>query len=535
LPGEHAVISPGSRNASIIYALENSAKTCHSVIDERSAAFVALGIAKQSKQPVILCCTSGTAAINFYPAIAEAFYARVPLIVLTADRPAEQIDAWDGQAIRQKGLYKNHVRAEFQTTDNYEDEISFKDIALRVSNVLNTEIAGPIHINVPIREPFYHFTMEGLSESPLATYIPQPVTKIKVESLAKHFNWDLQFKKVLVFNGMQDGEQIEIENEENTVILSDITSNRISKISYWDAMLFSGIGKENGLDFLAVLRSDILITTGTTTVSKGLKKFLQHYKPPVHVHLSAYDEVGDMFGTSPIILNPKMISQVTSVNHDSTKDLGSAYLHAWINLSNEFQSRFAKLDWSRFNEFCAVNYILSKLPNEAVLHVSNSMPVRYVSYLLNNELTKTTLYANRGTSGIDGSTSTAVGHALTVSEDVYLITGDIAFFYDINGLFNTALPANLKIIILNNSSGGIFEMIDGPDQLGDALKYQTTPHSYTAENLAQHFKLGYFKGDTLGSFAKGMDKLIQSKTASILEIFTSQESNIEFYTSFKYL
>ena len=163
------------------------------------------------------------------------------------------------------------------------------------------------------------------------------------------------------------------------------------------------------------------------------------------------------------------------------------------------------------------------------------MPVRYVSYLLNNELTKTTLYANRGTSGIDGSTSTAVGHALTVSEDVYLITGDIAFFYDINGLFNTALPANLKIIILNNSSGGIFEMIEGPDLLGDALKYQTTPHSYTAENLAKHFKLGYYKGDTLGSFAKGMDKLIQSKTASILEIFTSQESNIEFYSSFKKL
>jgi 2-succinyl-5-enolpyruvyl-6-hydroxy-3-cyclohexene-1-carboxylate synthase len=535
LPGEHAVISPGSRNAPLIYALKNSTKTCHSVIDERSAAFVALGIAKHSRQPVILCCTSGTAAINFYPAIAEAYYARVPLIVLTADRPAEQIDAWDGQAIRQKGLYKNHVRAEFQTADQYEDETSFKDIALRVLKVLDTEIAGPIHVNVPIREPFYHFTLEGLSTSNLAAYNPPVSVKINMETLAQHFNWDLQFKKVLVFNGMQDGEQIEVENEENTVILSDITSNRISKIGYWDSMLFSGICKENGLDFLAVLRPDILITTGTTTVSKGLKKFLQHYKPPVHIHLSEYDEVGDMFGTSPVIVNPKIILKLNSANHDSSKLQGSAYLHAWINLSKEFQSRFAQLDWSRFNDFCSVNYILSKLPNDAVLHVSNSMPVRYVSYLLNNELTKTTLYANRGTSGIDGSTSTAVGHALTVSEDVYLITGDIAFFYDINGLFNAALPANLKIIILNNSSGGIFEMIEGPDQLGDALRYQTTPHSYTAENIAEHFKLAYFKGDTLGSFALGMDNLLERKTASILEIFTSHESNIEFYNSFKKL
>ena len=227
--------------------------------------------------------------------------------------------------------------------------------------------------------------------------------------------------------------------------------------------------------------------------------------------------------------------KLNSANHDSVNVLGSAYLHAWINLSKEFQSRFARLDWSRFNEFCAVNYILNKIPDEAFIHVGNSMPVRYVSYLLNNELTKTTLYANRGTSGIDGSTSTAVGHALTVSEDVYLITGDIAFFYDINGLFNSALPANLKIIILNNSSGGIFEMIDGPKQLGDARNYQTTPHSYSAENLAQHFKLEYFKGDTLGSFAQAMDNVLQCKTASILEIFTSQESNIEFYTSFKQL
>ncbi len=535
MPGEHAVISPGSRNAPIIYALKNGAKICHSVIDERSAAFVALGMAKHSRQPVILCCTSGTAAINFYPAIAEAYYARVPLIVLTADRPAEQIDAWDGQAIRQKGLYKNHVRAEFQTSDQYEDETSFKDIAMRVLKVLDTEIIGPIHVNVPIREPFYQFTLEGLSTSNLAAYNPPVSSKINMESLAHHFNWDLQFKKVLVFNGMQDGEQVEVENEENMVILSDITSNRISKISYWDSMLFSGICKENGLDFLAVLRPDILITTGTTTVSKGLKKFLQHYKPPVHIHLSAYDEVGDMFGTSPVIVNPKMILKLNSANHDSVNVLGSAYLHAWINLSKEFQSRFARLDWSRFNEFCAVNYILNKIPDEAFIHVGNSMPVRYVSYLLNNELTKTTLYANRGTSGIDGSTSTAVGHALTVSEDVYLITGDIAFFYDINGLFNSALPANLKIIILNNSSGGIFEMIDGPKQLGDARNYQTTPHSYSAENLAQHFKLEYFKGDTLGSFAQAMDNLLQCKTASILEIFTSQESNIEFYTSFKQL
>lgn len=526
-------MSPGSRNAPVLYALDNSDVTCHSIVDERSAAFVALGMAKATNQPVILSCTSGTATLNYYPAIAEAFYARVPLIILTADRPAEKIDAWDGQAIRQKGVYSNHIRAEFQTPDSFEDESSFKEIADRVSKCLTSEISGPIHINIPIREPFYSFSTEGLilkNKSAIELPIQQ---NVNVASIASHLGEDFGLKKVLVFNGMEDGENIVIGSDDGTVMLSDITSNQTSDVHYWDSMLFSAQSKSNGLDFLSVLRPDILITTGTTTISKGLKRFLQHHKPEKHIHLSKYYEVGDMFGTNPQIINPSEIKLVSEREHDIDGERDGAYVNAWLNMTQEFKIRFSQLDWSQYNEFCVTNYVLNNLPKDAVLHLSNSMPVRYVSFLLNSDVSNNVVYSNRGTSGIDGCTSTAVGNALVVKEDVYLITGDVAFFYDINALFNTKLPTNLKIILLNNQSGGIFEMISGPDKMGDSLKLQTTPHGHDAEKMAEHFGLDYFKGCKIGAFAQGFDLLKSSGKTGVLEVQTDPFENKSFFELFK--
>ncbi|MFT4876908.1 MAG: 2-succinyl-5-enolpyruvyl-6-hydroxy-3-cyclohexene-1-carboxylate synthase [Bacteroidia bacterium] len=532
LPGSHAVISPGSRNAPVIYALHHSSKSCHSIVDERSAAFVALGMAKHTKQPVILSCTSGTAALNYYPAIAEAFYARVPLIILTADRPPEKIDTWDGQAIRQKGVYENHIRAAFQTPDSYEDTTAFKEIAQRVQKCMDSEIAGPIHINIPIREPFYDFNTEGLEE--IANEVKKLKTfEISAASIAKHTGLDFNLKKVLMFNGMDDGEDIRLASDDNSVILSDLTSNQTSDVHYWDAMLFSAQSKPNGIEFLSVLRPDVLITTGTTAISKGLKRFLQFHKPEHHFHISSYYEVGDMFETNPTIIHPKEIQQVEETENDVDGEREGAYVNAWLNMTREFQDRFSQLEWSTYNEFCVINYVLSKIPKNAILHVSNSMPPRYVSFLLNSDISNITVQCNRGTSGIDGSTSTAVGNAMLAKEDVYLITGDVAFFYDINALYNESLPQNLKIILLNNGAGGIFEMISGPDKMGEALHYQTTPQSRTAENLAEHFGLKYHPADTIGKFAQGIDFLTATVDPMILEVFTSRESNQIFFNQFK--
>lgn len=534
LPGNHAVISPGSRNAPVIFALHQSAKKCYSIVDERSAAFVALGMAKHTKQPVILSCTSGTAALNYYPAIAEAYYARVPLIILTADRPPEKIDAWDGQAIRQKGVYKGHLRAEFQTPDEYHDIDGFVAIAKRVLSCMNSEICGPIHINIPIREPFYDFNINGIEVQNPESQLGH-MYELSAAAVANHTNLDFSQKKVLIFNGMVDGEDIRLASDNYSVILSDITSNQTSDVHYWDALLFSAQSKPNGLDFLSVLRPDILITTGTTTISKGLKRFLQHHKPAHHFHLTSYYEVGDMFETKPRIIHPQDVAQVIETENDTNGERSGPYIRAWLNMTRAFQERFGMLDWSNFNEFCVVNYALSQLPKNSILHISNSMPPRYVSFLLNSDNNNLTIHCNRGTSGIDGSTSTAVGNAMLTDNDVYLITGDIAFFYDINAFYNEQLPPNLKIVLLNNGAGGIFEMIAGPQKMGEALPYQTTPHSRNAVLLAQHFGLEYRMADTVGKFAQGCDALLASKNAMILEVQTSKESNLRFFEAFKNL
>lgn len=527
LPGDTAVISPGSRNAPILFALNHSKKNCYSIIDERSAGFIALGIAKHTCQPVILNCTSGTSSLNYYPAIAEAFYARVPLIVITADRPPEQIDAWDGQAIRQKNVYKNHIRGEFQTPDNFEDESAFSAIAQQVMNCMSSEIPGPVHINIPIREPFYDMSPSDISTPAQVDFPSLPKIELNLSSIAKLTNVSFDHKKVLIFNGMDDGEGITITSDE-AVILSDITSSKHSNVSYWDAMLFSSLSKKGGMDILKVLSPDILITTGTTTLSKGLKHFLSIHKPEVHFHISNYNEVGNMFGTQPQILHPSDIQ----ISHSGDLQPEKGFLNAWINMTVTFQLKFSQLDWLEFHEFSIVNFILEKLNSNDILHLSNSMPIRYASFLMNNKSIENKIYANRGTSGIDGCSSTAIGNALVSDQNVKLITGDVAFFYDVNAFFNEHVPQNLKIIVLNNHGGGIFNLIKGPESLGESIKFQTTPHYLNASSLCDHFGIPYFVASDMSSLRSSYNQFNSYQGAAVLELVTDEQENQNAFNNF---
>jgi 2-succinyl-5-enolpyruvyl-6-hydroxy-3-cyclohexene-1-carboxylate synthase len=528
LPGDTAVISPGSRNAPILFALNHLKRNCYSIIDERSAGFMALGMAKHTRQPVILNCTSGTASLNYYPAIAEAFYARVPLIVITADRPPEQIDAWDGQAIRQKNVYRNHIRGEFQTPDSFDDESAFTAIAQQVVNCLQSEIPGPVHINVPIREPFYDMSPSDTSSNTEVNFPSVPKIDLSLSSIAAEANISFNHKKVLVFNGMDDGEGITITSDK-AVILSDITSSKQSNVSYWDAMLFSSLSKQGGMDALKVLSPDILITSGTTTVSKGLKHLLKIHKPEAHFHITNYNEVGDMFGSQPQLLNP---SEIQFSQSNSAISIEVSYLTAWKNMTELFQSKFSQLDWLGYHEFSIVNFILEKLKSGTILHLSNSMPVRYASFLMNDKRADNTVFANRGTSGIDGCTSTALGNALVTDKNVLLITGDLAFFYDVNAFFNQHLPQNLKVIVLNNRGGGIFNLIKGPENMGESRKLQSTPHFLNASALCTHFGIPHFAANDIGSFRSCYNQFEAYKGAAVLELTTREEENQKAFDEF---
>ncbi len=528
LEAVHAVVSPGSRNAPIIQSLIDNSYQLHSVVDERSAGFQALGMAKSLRQAVVLCCTSGTAGLNYYPAIAEAYYARIPLIVITADRPAESIDQWDGQAIRQTDVFLSHIRLSLETSEDYTDQESFKKIAEEVNECLANEIRGPIHINVPIKEPFYSQDRLEKRLSP-RTFINND--SILLLDLDDYLPTGLKSKKILVFNGMEDGQLMilqckDLESYENLLVLSDITSNQASSVMHWDAMLYTLM--RNSVEEAKQLAPDILITTGTTGVSKGLRQLLKRFKPKHHFHFTRHDEVGDPFNTDPQIIDPYKPIR----SHTSFLLIDDSYQKEWNKYTNAYIQKMINLDWSSFCEFTASKYVLSKLPLGSILHLANSMSVRLASFLV-DEMESLEIYANRGTSGIDGCTSTALGNAILSGQTVYLMTGDLAFFYDSNAFLRNELPQNLKIIVLNNYGGRIFEMIDGPKLQPDTLEYQLTTHSKSVESLCVHFGLEYFCAENNEQLENNFNKFKQCDRIAVFEIKTIPLENEKFYTKFK--
>lgn len=528
-----AVVSPGSRNAPIIYALDQRYFQVYSIVDERSAGFVALGIAKALNQPVILSCTSGTAALNYYPAIAEAFYARIPLIVLTADRPSDAIDQWDGQAIRQSKVFSNHVCKEFNTPEDYSNEKPFLSVAREINAYWEKNVPGPIHVNIPIKEPFYA-SLTPLKRVKSTSNFSNHRQRVSIAELEKYLKADFSDKRILVFNGMASGEQLEVVAEGlegQTVVLSDANASQIKGMSHWDSMLYNSMSL--GFEGLELLKPDVLITTGTTTVSKGLKLFLRKYQPTAHYHISHYDHVGKMFNTHPLVIHPDNCIKVDDQRLDEMT-VSTPFKNLWGTLDTKVAELTNAIDWEAWNEFAAVRKCLRELDAKSELHVSNSMPVRYVNFcidILQDRQLK--VFGNRGTSGIDGCTSTAVGSALATEKQHYLLTGDIAFLYDVNALFNSHLPGNLKIVVLNNGGGGIFELISGPEKMGASRRFQTTDQHVNLKALCDAYGVGHLYAKNHRQLKRAIHKMQRSDECTVLEVVTNRESNKSFFEAWK--
>lgn len=513
-----AVISPGSRNAPIIKALEINGFEQYSAVDERSAAFIALGMAKASSVPVILTCTSGTALLNYYPAIAEAFYSQTPIIILSADRPLEQIDQWEGQSIRQTNVFSNHIRYQ-STLDLYAENILSSE-RKKMSNLLKKGLIGPVHWNIPLREPLYQFSENSKmrTSNPLKEKKP---TLTSATDISNYLSIDFYKDKVLFFSGMECGEYVRFETE-GAPLLCDVTAGYKGNIKFWDGILFTSIKKLNQLSHL---QPDVLISSGNTTVSKGLRLFLKKFKPQKHYHISNCGEVGDMFGS-----NPQLIQLNKNFSKNEKSEVQSTYKMLWFDESLRFKSKMNLLIWNVFNEFSAIKQILNSVDEHTVLHFSNSMPIRYAS-LLNTH----NVICNRGASGIDGCTSTAVGYACKNEKLNILITGDIAFLYDVNALWFESFPFNLRIIVMNNQGGGIFEMIEGPKNMGESLTYQTTPHQRNIKTLAAHFGISYFCASNFDELSIGMNVLLNTEECVILEVKTNRKLDQQFFQKFKQL
>ena len=512
---EKAVVCPGSRCAPLLIGFgKHSDLETISVTDERSAGFIALGLAQQSDRPVVLVCTSGTAAQNFAPAVTEAFYQNVPLIVLTADRPPEWIDQWDGQTIHQKNMYEPHIKGSFNYNEN---NVNVGEEALTLAS---DGAKGPVHLNIPIREPFYPNSLEQIEIATNGTEFAKEKKYEIEDSIWDEFETIMNSSdKVLVLGGQLEPnpELVELLNKVNIPIVGDVISNLHG---------VDGVIKSSDLVFKTNDESivpDFIITVGLSIISKNLKLFLRKYKPKHHWHIGL-GNVGDPFQSltkiievTPVHFFKEWIEKKISPNDQSDYQFILTEMQKKVD-----QELSDKLEKSEFNYFSAVRKVLKQLPENSVLHLGNSMPVRIANFIGIDD-SSVDVWCNRGTSGIDGVLSTAVGHALAEPNRKHtLIVGDLSFFYDRNGLWlNHEFPTNFQIVVLNDSGGGIFNMIHGPSNQVVLTNLFTTPHKRTAELTAKEFGLNYQSAESLEE--------IRGWESGILEIFTDMKTNTEIF------
>ncbi|WP_343611045.1 2-succinyl-5-enolpyruvyl-6-hydroxy-3-cyclohexene-1-carboxylic-acid synthase [Chryseobacterium oranimense] len=486
------IISPGSRNAPLaIHFSETDAFNCYSIVDERSAAFVGMGMAKSEKKPVAITCTSGSAVANYYPAVTEAFYQNVPLLILTADRPTDYVDIFDGQTIRQKDIFHQHSYGDFQlledSKDNAED-VNFDIIKKAIE--LCFEKQGPVHINIPLEEPLYELVSELPSFPTVEKTIRHKEYEIPSNLIA---DWHTS-QRIMILVGTKDyspeleSQLTQLVKNHSVVVLSEANSNLYHEkfFRHIDRYIFNFTEED-----YKTYAPDLLITVGQNVVSKKVKQFLRSARPKQHWHLDEVWQPDTYFSlTEKVEVKPEVFFSklLKFINLEPRP-----YFNLWDVLRDKKDARHEQfLNMVEFSDFYFFNKASQTIPENYNIHFSNSSAIRYAQLF---DFGKRKMYCNRGTSGIDGSTSTAMGFAIKNANPTLLITGDLSFFYDINGLWNQYIPPFVRIIIFNNGEGNIFKIIPGPGNANPNTldEFIATKHRKHAEHLAKHFGFSYIK------------------------------------------
>lgn len=518
------IISPGSRNAPLtIHFTHHKKYTCYSIVDERSAAFFSLGMAQSKQKPVAICCTSGTASANYYPAIIEAFYQNVPMLVLTADRPENYVDIFDGQTIRQKEIYKNHIYGSFQLSESEEDH-SIADNFLIIKKALQTCIlkSGPVHINIPFSEPLYEQT-EKIEINIEKLTLPERGYSLENYDYLLPF-WNRYDKKMILVGMQQSNSELKIlldkiAKRKDTIILTEITSNINS------SNLYSNIDRyisPFGKDTMEEYKPDLLLTIGQNVVSKKIKVFLRNSKLKGHWHLDEFWHPDTFFSlTEKIIDSP--VNFLQKLVNQPHKD--SNYSSIWEKLKNEKEKKHEVFVKNLpFCDLKVIKILNEKIPDHYNLQISNSSMIRYTQ--LFNFNSKHKIFCNRGASGIDGSSSTAVGFAVADKNPTLLITGDIGFFYDSNAFWNKYIPSNFRVILINNGGGDIFKIIPGPDTTESLNEFFVTQHNRTGHTFAKEYNFEYIEVHHTEELLKNLDSFFHvSNNPKLLEINTKGSPN----------
>jgi len=524
------IISPGSRNAPLINSfLKVFGDDCISIIDERSAAYIAMGIALFTDNPVVLLCTSGTAALNYAPAIAEAFYQAVPLIAITADRPPEWIDQQDNQTIRQQGIYSANIKASFSLPVEIHSEHDLWHVHRMVNEALNTAITGrkgPVHINVQLREPLYN-------DLPA----PSNVNIISVHDGACINGLDEQFikvwqeaKSILIVAGQQPYQVAllqslkAVEDKKRICIVGEPVSN----------INFEGVIRNPDL-ILALhennhdLDPELLIYFGGQVISNRLKQFLRSCKSehtwfidPAGRHIDTFRKLTDIILSSPA----GFFSALASVNPIVESD----YYLSWQKRAVSLKEKIINNpELNVYSDLAIIYRVVRKLSDNIILFAGNSTVVRYLGFFPPSCMQ---IFSNRGTSGIDGCLSTAVGIATSTNNTVVSLLGDQSFVYDSNALWNRSLPDNLKIIVINNKGGGIFSLIEGPSSTPAFKDYLEAYHPVCISKICEAFGVQYFVAENFDSFEEIFNAFINNENPAVLEIITKTDVNPTVFSNF---
>jgi 2-succinyl-5-enolpyruvyl-6-hydroxy-3-cyclohexene-1-carboxylate synthase len=537
------VLCPGSRNGPLIHTLAGCGQfDCRMIVDERSAGYFALGIAQAKEIPVVLVCSSGTAAVNFAPAVAEAFYQNIPLIVVTADRPAYWIDQLENQCIHQTGLYRNFIKQSCELPLEESDNQLWSGACL-INDILNTAVSdrpGPVHINIPLEEPL-HRTVDAplpdvkaveqtrtsitLDENALAGAVEEINQADKILVLAGQSFAGADLNNALALFAAKTGALVAAEHLANLQIPSNCCCARpelvLGSISQADAAIF---------------QPDLLITFGRHFVSKRIRQYLRDYKPEKHIHVDAGGGHMDTYQalTRVCTMAPERFFEQTAGMQ--IKKTSGGYAGVWKDREKKAAQIFKQyLDQAPFSDFTVCAGVLNAVPKDSVVHLGNSSTVRYA--VLNSGIPGVTWLGNRGTSGIDGSVSTAVGGASCSSKINTLILGDLSFFYDSNGLWNKYLGGNLRVVLLNNGGGNIFSFVEdlaGRTGEDNQHVFETcffAGHTAKAQGLASAFGLDYLQADSASSLDKALEKLYNPDRSvpTLLEVFTDAPTNTQVF------
>jgi len=522
------VFSPGSRNAPLVISfVESGAFNTYCIPDERTAAFFALGVSINTRQATIICCTSGSAALNYAPAISEAYYQGVPMLVLTADRPAQWIDQGIGQSIRQNEIYRNYIKASHTLIQEADGEVLLSQndtIVYKAIAQSTTGFPGPVHINIPLEEPLYGTTEASPepNDPPVEAELDTGDT-IDLDEITGI--WKACRRKLVLYGLAHHDSELEKRLQElhdsgQIVLLTETGANCYVKGAVQTIDRFI-TGFEKAADNY---RPDLLVSLGGPVVSKKIKSLFLNHPPSHHWHVGL-DEAKDTYRvlSQHIRMNGREMLQCLEGQH-SIND--SSFQKRWLERNSLLVERHnSYLKGAAWSDLKAFDIILGHLPDKAILHMGNSTVVRYVQ--LFDQKAGVRYFGNRGVSGIDGCSSTALGYAYKSDKLNVLITGDIAFHYDINAFWHRHLPSNFKLIIVNNQGGGIFRIIPGPSSTDQLTDYFEAHQQSNAAKLMEHYGLSYRSASTADELEKAMHSgfFESSDGIQVLEVFTPRTEN----------